>query len=473
MSTITTTTPYSLSVYTTTRGSVATFVASQVPVTTIFENASNGSPAKEIVYVAQEDVIPVQSGTNAVGSRATVTVTSSGPARTIQATGTYVGSFSNGYSVVLSTQTPLDSAAPITVVVETGGLYAASLVPTSVLSTTSSMASSPSGTHSSQPVSRKSDTGAIAGAAVGSAIGAALITFLLTFFLCVRKRRNNHRGGVYMAEKPSLAHVWDAFLPQSADDGTIQRSVNALYSQIEMHVENYYGSNAMASISMDSRAALQKVDGGILPRSVEELMREPTTPLPVIKHCFAWMVLSRLSPAAHSESSLLPPELARMPRKLSGSKGRSDREEKAMEQAYPYWRVLTAHLLYPRSSHASQSASPHGAAEVLATLSTAFQPWSKDVKSGASAPEHLSSVLKTATETGLLILSQPSTFGFEWGVSDTARAAPDTSISTIVVLPAFKKTANERSEALAQRHVLVKPKVEAISLSRRMMLAHG
>lgn len=135
-----------------------------------------------------------------------------------------------------------------------------------------------------------------------------------------------------------------------------------------------------------------------------------------------------------------------------------------MDQAYPYWRVLTAHLLYPRSSNASQNVSAQGATEVLTTLSTAFQPWSKNVKSGASAPEHLSSVIKTATETGLLILSQPSTFTFEWDVLDTARAAPGPASSAVVVLPAFEKTADERGEALAQRYVLAKPKVEAISL---------
>ncbi|KXT18341.1 hypothetical protein AC579_933 [Pseudocercospora musae] len=306
-------------------------------------------------------------------------------------------------------------------------------------------------------------SGAIAGAAVGAAVGAALIAFLLTFSLCVRKRRTEQRGGVFMTEKPSPAHAWDAFLPQSADDGTIQRSVNALYSQIDMHVENYYSSNAMASISAESRAALQKVDGGTMSTSIEELMRKSTTPLPIIKHCFAYTILSRLSPTAQGEHSLLPPELGRLPPKRIGSKGKGAREDQAMGQAYPYWRMLTAHLLYPRASDAANSLHPHGTEDVARLLRTAFQAWGKDPRSGASASEHVRSVLRTATEAGLLILSQPSTFKFEWDVLDTASAAPGTIASTVVILPAFEKTADERGEPLTQKYVLAKPKVEAIS----------
>lgn len=129
-----------------------------------------------------------------------------------------------------------------------------------------------------------------------------------------------------------------------------------------------------------------------------------------------------------------------------------------MNEAYPYWRVLTTHLLYPRSrqTHAAVSPSAQGADEVIQKLSAAFHPWSKSAKGGASAPEHLRSVLQTATETGLMIMSQPSTFSFEWNVPTQAAGA-------IVVLPAFEKTADERGSTLSQKYVLAEPKVETIS----------
>lgn len=89
----------------------------------------------------------------------------------------------------------------------------------------------------------------VAGAVVGTAVGAALLGFLVAFLLYRRKRRNDLRGGgVYLDEKTEPPqHPWEAFLPQSADDSTVQRAVESLYSQIDLHVENYYGNSATVS----------------------------------------------------------------------------------------------------------------------------------------------------------------------------------------------------------------------------------
>lgn len=176
--------------------------------------------------------------------------------------------------------------------------------------------------------------GATAGAAIGAAIGGAALAFLAALFL-FRKRRNRYggdgpRGAALMtSEKSSPNHPWEAFLPQSADDGTVRRSVEMLYSQIDQHVENYYRGTAMGTgMSGESQAALRAVDSGLLPGTVEEIMERTQTPLPVIKHCFAFVILSRLAPSSRPEQSLLPAEMARMPPDQRGVKGRSDREDR-------------------------------------------------------------------------------------------------------------------------------------------------
>lgn len=131
-----------------------------------------------------------------------------------------------------------------------------------------------------------------------------------------------------------------------------------------------------------------------------------------------------------------------------------------MLQGYDYWRVLTAHLFYPQSAKSSNDRdSPRlNGKPVSDALTSAFSLWLKAGASSAAAEEHLQSVLRAASETGLLIMAQPSSFKFEWDILRQSNKE-----SHIVVLPAFVKTADEHGEELAQRQVLVKPMTEALS----------
>ncbi|USW48992.1 hypothetical protein Slin15195_G023110 [Septoria linicola] len=131
-----------------------------------------------------------------------------------------------------------------------------------------------------------------------------------------------------------------------------------------------------------------------------------------------------------------------------------------MLQGYQYWKVLTAHLLYPqaaKNSTGKRNLSFNGSA-VGDTLTSTFEPWLKSPGQKQEAEQHLRNLLKLASETGLLIMSQRSSFNFEWDVLQKSK-----SDGNIVVMPAFGKTADERGEALSRRQVLVKPTIEGVA----------
>ena len=190
-------------------------------------------------------------------------------------------------------------------------------------------------------------TGALAGAIVGSIIGAAIITFLVTWlFFGKRSKRNQHAqrsvpdrsrshrsshghgtpkvAGAAIAEKSSSSSGdsglgWQAYLPQSADDKTVQRDVKTLFDQIELHVDNYY-TRAHVKLDSAAREALSLCEAN-LPReaSVEGLLENPQTTLPTIKHCIASILVARMSPGFEGGVSLLPAYLTSKPTKLTSS----------------------------------------------------------------------------------------------------------------------------------------------------------
>ena len=189
-------------------------------------------------------------------------------------------------------------------------------------------------------------TGALAGAIVGSIIGAAIITFLVTWFFFGKRNKRDQRAqrsepdrsrshrsgtghgapkaaGAGVAEKSSSSSGdsgfgWQAYLPQSADDNTVQRDVKTLFDQIELHVDNYY-TKANVRVDSGTREALSLYDEATLPTSIESLIANPQTTLPTIKHCIAKVLIARMSPGFEDGASLLPAYLTSEPAKLKSS----------------------------------------------------------------------------------------------------------------------------------------------------------
>lgn len=186
----------------------------------------------------------------------------------------------------------------------------------------------------------------LAGAIVGCTLGAALITFLLTFMFMRKRmdrvnasrsvrresgssrRRGSSKGQFLVSEKPvstleDATLRWQSYLPQPADDRTIQNQVKTLFDQIELHVDNYYRK---ANVGLDDsmRQALVQLDTGELPMPIEELAQNPRMALAVIKHCIAGLLVKRMTPEANSFASLLPRHLSETPTKLRGTHLRSE-----------------------------------------------------------------------------------------------------------------------------------------------------
>lgn len=179
-------------------------------------------------------------------------------------------------------------------------------------------------------------TAQLAGAIVGSIIGASLVTFLVTFvFFGKRKqqrnssphrrgdgtastRRRTSKGHASVGEKPSSRSDtldWQAYLPQSADDRSIQNAVKTLFDQIELHVDNYYRK---ANVEPDDHTCqvLSQLDTHGLPGPIVNLMQDPRVALQVIKHCIGAMLIARMSPGLSPAGSLLPAYLAAAPSKV-------------------------------------------------------------------------------------------------------------------------------------------------------------
>lgn len=180
-------------------------------------------------------------------------------------------------------------------------------------------------------------TGSLAGAAIGCLIGGALIAFLVAFLIFrKREQRRTNAAGYYrpndspnrgevvaLTEKPSSKSAgavtgWQAFLPQSADDRTIQNGVKTFFNLIELHVDNFYRK---APVELDQRTldALARIDSGKLPGRIDQLMQDQRLVLPVIKHCIADLLITRMSPLEYHDTSLLPSNISTIPGKLQAS----------------------------------------------------------------------------------------------------------------------------------------------------------
>lgn len=124
---------------------------------------------------------------------------------------------------------------------------------------------------------------------------------------------------------------------------------------------------------------------------------------------------------------------------------------------YPSWRNQGDIANSLRHSTASAMAS---------ALLTAFTPWLRDVRESEAALVHLHSILKTAMETGLLYMSQPSSFRFDWSTNggEHASAEYDDGHRGILVRPAFDKTVDDRGHVLKPRQVMVERRYESAQL---------
>lgn len=172
---------------------------------------------------------------------------------------------------------------------------------------------------------------------IGVALGVALITFLATLLVLRRRggsrgppnrQRSDIDGGAsgaarhqtlssepkqpLVTQTSSGSNSIDGFLPQSADDKTVQNEVKTVLDQIELHVENFY-QNTQASGSRLADAELAMFDSPYLPTSLASLLHQTNNSIPIIKHALAQFVTACITTPSDPDWSLLPEDFVLLP----------------------------------------------------------------------------------------------------------------------------------------------------------------
>ena len=186
--------------------------------------------------------------------------------------------------------------------------------------------------NSANHPSHRLSNGAVAGIVIGAALGLAFITFLATFIIMRRQRQyrkkkrsrlpeDSRRSGLGPSrhQGPSgPSGTYENYLPQSADDTTIQHKVRSTLDQIELHVENFYRDSSSAS-RLDN-VELAKFDSPYLSASLETLLPRSRNNVNIIKHALAQSVTASISTTANSTRSLLPTEFSLLPNTITSTR---------------------------------------------------------------------------------------------------------------------------------------------------------
>lgn len=211
-------------------------------------------------------------------------------------------------------------------------------------SVSSSLTPTTKSSATASPSNRLSN-GAVAGIVVGVALGLALLTFLATFVIMRRQQRSKGKrryppskdsGGreldtprqqdstpitkkPFTSEASGVSGTYENYLPQSADDRTIQQKAKAILDQIELHVENFY-RNSSSSASRPDNGELAVFDSPYLPASLASLLPRSKNRVNIMKHALAQSVTSSISPSASPARSLLPNEYALLPNTITSAR---------------------------------------------------------------------------------------------------------------------------------------------------------
>lgn len=269
-------------------------------------------------------------------------------------------------------------------------------------------------------------------------------------------------------------HAWEQYLPQSLDDRTVQGSVKTLFDQVQLHVENFYGIRDV-KITAEVANNLSKLQTPHLPDSVAAVMSSAKTPLPVIKHCLAYMVAQSIGVGIDSTTTLLPPAYA----SIASGFHLPDTEDPnavgtynlwrestalandtiAQRQAFSKWKELTAYFTPEPFANPEDAANRDKAiSSMVETFADAFFLWDSQPRDEAQARQHLTELLKNAANVAVMLFAQPSTFEFRW----QQEAQDGTRKRSLVVVPAFVKVADERGHLLGRSQGLTQAVVERL-----------
>ena len=118
------------------------------------------------------------------------------------------------------------------------------------------------------------------------------------------------RNGGKASRKVPSATV-DDYLPQPADDDTVKTKTKTLFVQLDLFVENFCSVKPNNSeVKTEAPAELSAFDSPYLPKPLSSSLQRARDAHPLIKHALARYITSRITPAATTEETLLPADLA-------------------------------------------------------------------------------------------------------------------------------------------------------------------
>ena len=178
--------------------------------------------------------------------------------------------------------------------------------------------------------------------------------------------RNRHGRGNLERGLPTTSILagttapgWEQHLPQSESDGTMHKRVMALFVQIEIYAENFY-RNAAVPISPELQTVLMKVHSSYLPGPVVSLLSLTKKPTLLIKHCLAYLIVSRITADSDAPASFLPADFVALPRAMGGTRANQDKPGKQHAKRFvtpvtDNHSICTSSLSLARSILLSQS----------------------------------------------------------------------------------------------------------------------
>ncbi|KAK6377191.1 hypothetical protein LTR64_000571 [Lithohypha guttulata] len=247
-----------------------------------------------------------------------------------------------------------------------------------------------------------------------------------------------------------FAKTWDRRLPQPDSDQSIAHLASRTLDEIELFVEEFYNNKPNILGTLSTTSDVSSFDSPHLDASLDFLLQKATSPTVLIKHCIAFFLLQKIDPSSNFGKSLLPREYI-----IPNSTASPSHESR---QAISQIRVLMANTR-SNPNHDQQYVLQRDqvAGEAVRQIEQAFQPWARGDSSKRSSA--LKGVIIHLSELGTKLFSQPSTFEWQWGRSNShSTRATDLSSNGIVVLPGIDKTTDQRAELLTAPICLVKPR---------------
>lgn len=247
-----------------------------------------------------------------------------------------------------------------------------------------------------------------------------------------------------------VAGNWEKHLDQPESDGTITRRVKGLFDHIEVHVENFY-RDALVKITPELQAALMRVDSRDLPDSVVGLLPQTERPTMLIKHCIAHSIVEHISSESDVQDSFLPVDFVALPQALATR--RTTASKPAYNQAYSRWRVLSSYLRPKPAEDSSYTTTRDTHITAWAdAICHAFDPWAMSRDNFTSRRDNMINIMKSASDTGVLLFSQPSTLKWCWSIPESKSGRV-----RIVLLPGLEKTRDENANELQRPLELLRP----------------